>query len=137
MVTIALIYVEILFEGDIVSKLSACEKFFINKIAFGLQIDGYSLGQSDIEALLGSGIKRDDEVVKRIKSSLALAHSNEIDEFKDGNLDTDPSVVWEENVIKIYKGRETLLRDVIVEWYTKHTRPGFLDIIKNIFSGRR
>jgi hypothetical protein len=137
MVTIVLIYVIILIEGDNLGKLASCEKFFLNKIAFGFEIDGYSLGQSDIEILFGGGVKREEEFVKRIKNSLTLSYSSELDGFKCGTSASDPSVVWEEQVIKLYKGRETLLRDIVVEWYSRHTRPGFLDIIKNIFSGKR
>jgi hypothetical protein len=119
------------------SKLSSCEKFFIEKIAIGLEDVEYSIGQGDIESLLGNGLNRDDQFVKRIKSALNSSHSRDLDNFKNQIVTLDPSTVWEESIIKLYKGRETLLRDIVVEWYSKYTKPGFFDFLKSLFKGKR
>jgi hypothetical protein len=118
------------------SKLSSCEKFFIEKIALGLEDVGDNIGQGDIENLLGNGINRDDGFVKRIKSALNSSYSKELDSFKSQTISVDPSSVWEESVIKIYKGRETLLRDIVIEWYSKYNKPGFFDFLKSLFKGK-
>jgi hypothetical protein len=119
------------------SKMSSYEKFFIGRIAWGLESLGYSISQEDIEILLSSRLNPDDEFVKKIKSALSSAYSKDVDSFKRKLVSMDPSELWEESIIKLYKGRETLLRDVAVEWYSKYTRPGFWETIKSLFKGRK
>lgn len=104
------------------SRISSCERFFISKIGLGFEGIGKEISQHDVECLLGDGIKRDAEFIEAIKNALSYSYSS------------DPSEsIWEEYIKKLYKGRETLLRDVVVEWYAKLCKPGFWDIVKGMF----
>lgn len=115
------------------SKISSCEKFFIGRIALGLENTGYNMSKEDIELLLGEGLNRDEEFVLKIKNALINSYSADLNAFKHKIVTIDPTSMWDESVIKLYKGRETLLQSVVVEWYSKYKRPGFFDIIKNLF----
>lgn len=115
------------------SRISSCERFFIGKIGLGFEEMGKEINQHDVECLLGDGIKRDVEFIDIIKKSLSYSYSKDISDFKNGVLEYSPDSIWEESIIKLYKGRDTLLRDVAVEWYSKQNKPGFWEMIKGIF----
>lgn len=115
------------------SKISSCEKFFIGRIALGLKNQGWDITQKDIETLLSEGLDRDEEFVLRIKNALVGAYSADLEDFKHKIVTTDPSSIWDESVIKLYKGRETVMRDIVLEWYSKYKKPSFWESIKKMF----
>lgn len=115
------------------SKLTSCEKFFIGRIALGLENTGYSISQEDIETLLSEGLGRNEDFVLRIKNALINSYCADLNAFKHKIVTIDPSSMWDESVIRLYKGRETLMRDIVIEWYSKYKKPGFLETIKKLF----
>lgn len=115
------------------SKISSCEKFFIGRIALGLENMGEAINQKHIERLLSESLEGDREFMDKIKSALTSAYSKDINDFKKKLVAVDPLPLWYGSVIKLSKGRETLLRDIVIEWYSKYTKPGFWNIIKGLF----
>lgn len=106
------------------SKMTGCEKFFVSMIGEGLDRLSDSISIDDIEYLYENSLDIDDNFNKRIRASLKEA-------FKYCDKDK-----VEENVIKLCKGRETRLREIVVMWYSKEVKPSFWDTIKNIISGK-
>jgi hypothetical protein len=115
------------------SKLATYERFFIGKIALGLENSRDSICQEDIQSLLSESLHGEKDFVQRIKNALSNIYSKELSDFKAGSLSKDPEKTWEEDVIKLYKGRETLLRDIVIEWYSNYRKPGFWDWVKELF----
>lgn len=105
------------------SKLSTSEHFFIEKISEGMELKGKPITIDDIQALLSNGLHCKASFKAEIIAALNAA-------FTD---------IDEENVKKLceklYAGRETLLRDLVIEWYKKsHAPKGWLDKLKSLFS---
>lgn len=104
------------------SKISTYEKFFIGVIAEGLEESGDEITQGDIELLLSECIVREEGFSQKIKNALAEAHPENID-----------ASVWDEYIVKLYKGRETILRDLVIEWCASYRKPGFWERVRSLF----
>jgi hypothetical protein len=115
------------------SKIPTYERFFMGRIALGLEGSGYHITQEDIELLLSERIEEDIDFSLKIKNALTSSYSKDLEDFKKKLVTSDPSSAWEESVIKLYKGRETVLRDIVVEWYSAYKKPGFWDLVKGLF----
>lgn len=115
------------------SKLSSYERFFLGRIGVGFDNLGWDIKGEDIEKLLGSPLNIDEAFNASIKSALVSAYSEDVDKFKRKLVTESPTAFWQESVKKLYKGRETLLRDIVVEWYSKYSEPGFFEKLKRLF----
>lgn len=115
------------------SRITSYEKFFIGRIALGLDYLGGCMEKDDLEKLLSQSLTCDVEFKEKIKNALKWSFDDDVKKFNKKIVIQDPSEFWDETFIKLYKGRETLLRDIIIEWYPIENKPTLLDIIKSFF----
>lgn len=94
------------------AKINSSEKFYIEKISQGLIILRKELNQHKLEKLLSSSLEEDKQLNKDIKEALDIIY---ISETKDNEA---LKMKYKNNLIKIYKGRETFLRDIVIKWYS-------------------
>jgi hypothetical protein len=113
-------------------KTASYEKFFLGRVACGLEGLGERMSQEDIEKLLSQGLKCSDEFKNRIKDALTFAYSRDVNEYNKNPMPGDSSALWNDSANRLYNGRETLLRDIFVEWYGRSKKPGFFNIIKKL-----
>ncbi|GIW48743.1 MAG: hypothetical protein KatS3mg079_219 [Caloramator sp.] len=102
------------------SKLSTPEKFFIGRILYGLEQTGNKIEQEDIELLLSQRLEIEDVFKEKIKNALIFSYCDDIDKFNRKIVTLDPKSMWDESLKKLYKGRETVLRDLVVDWYSSY-----------------
>lgn len=118
------------------SKISTPEKFFIGRILYGLEQTGNRIEQEDIEILLSQRLDIEDEFKEKIKNALIFSYCDDVEKFKKKIITLDPKSMWDESLKKLYKGRETVLRDLVVDWYLSYfdkKENSFLDKIKSLF----
>ena len=111
------------------SKIPSYEKFYISKIVSALESQNYPSCDKVIQMLLSDSLHEDKSFNELIEKALELSYKNDISESKESARES-----WNEHFIKIYKGRENNLKNIIIKWYPKHEHPGFLDRIKNFFN---
>lgn len=93
-------------------KINSSEKFYIQKISQGLNILKKELNQHKLEKILSSSLEEDKQLNKDIKEALDIIY---ISETKDNKT---LKMKYKDNLIKIYKGRETFLKYSIIKWYS-------------------
>lgn len=121
------------------SKLSSHEKFFIGRILYGLDSTGIEYEQSDIELLISQRLQIEEEFKNKIYNALIFSYCDDVDKFKKRIVTVDPESLWQESYKKLYKGRETVLRDLVKEWhesYFKENDISILNVIKRIFKNK-
>lgn len=118
------------------SRLSTPEKFFIGRILYGIEQTGNKIEQEDIELLLSQRLEIGDEFKEKIKNALIFSYCDDIDKFKRKIVTLDPKSMWDESLKKLYKGRETVLRDLVLDWYSSYfdkKEKSLLDKLKSLF----
>ncbi|MEF9952932.1 MAG: hypothetical protein RR840_02190 [Clostridium sp.] len=111
------------------SKITSAEKYYIDKINRGFEGINKDFTQEKILMLLGSPMNGDEKFLREVKRALDAVYIKELKgDSKDGIM-----TKYKANAIKLYKGRETLLRDLVIEWYSSSTMPSILDSIKIFF----
>ncbi|MCX7950947.1 MAG: hypothetical protein N2594_03240 [Clostridiales bacterium] len=102
------------------SKLSSHEKFFIGRILYGLDSLGCEYEQSDVELLLSQRLEIEDEFKNKINNALVFSYCDDVEKFKKRIVTVDPESLWQESYKKLYKGRETVLRDLVTTWHQSY-----------------
>ncbi|EYE89859.1 hypothetical protein Q428_00170 [Fervidicella metallireducens AeB] len=115
------------------AKINSCEKFFLGKIAEGLEIMSQKFTKEDIELLLSSKPEFSENIVLKFKNSLDFAYKNDLKQYKDKLTEVNPEPLWENNIVKLYKGRDNVLRDLVIQWYISYQKPGIFSLVKSVF----
>ncbi|MEG0371332.1 MAG: hypothetical protein RR645_03460 [Clostridium sp.] len=110
------------------SKITSAEKYYIEKVNEGYELINKNFTGDDIRCLLGSSLSTDSKVLKELKRALDAVYIRDIKQMADEAKST-----YKSYAIKIYKGRETLLRDVVIGWYSSPAMPSIMDSIKGMF----
>ncbi|GFR34445.1 hypothetical protein [Thermobrachium celere] len=117
-------------------KLSTHEKFFIGRILYGIEHTGNSVDKSLVETLLSQRLDIEEEFKTLVKNALIFSYCDDVEKFKKKIITIDPKSMWDESFKKLYKGRETVLRDVVLEWYSSYfdnKEKNILGFIKKFF----
>ncbi|MEG0568308.1 MAG: hypothetical protein RR898_08665 [Clostridium sp.] len=112
-------------------KITSAEKYFIDKINRGFETINRDFTQEKILTLLGSPMQGDDKFQREIRRALDAIYIKEL----NGDSRDRTMARYKTNAIKLYKGRETLLRDLVIDWYSSSSMPNILDSIKTLFKG--
>lgn len=104
-------------------KINSAEKFYIEKISKGFNINKKELTKNKIEIMFSSTLEENKELYRDIKNALDVTY------ISDVKTNENLKEKYSSNLIKIYKGRETFLRDSIIKWYSDNSIPS----IKNIY----
>lgn len=110
-------------------KITSSEKYFIDKINRGYEAINKDFTQDKILILLGSPMNGNDRLEKEIRRALDAIYIKEL------NGDSREGIMtrYKANAIKLYKGRETLLRDVVIDWYSSSSMPSIIDSLRGLF----
>lgn len=111
------------------SKMNSAEKFYIEKISEGYEIINKEFTHEKILALLISSLDIDEGFNKEIKRALDAIY---IRESKDENKEAIQEK-YKDYAVKLYKGRETFLREAVINWYASDSMPSIIDSIKGMF----
>lgn len=109
------------------SKINSAEKFYIEKISEGFELINKDLTHDKVLHLLSSSLSEETATYKEVKRALDAIY---IKEVKDNSPIKEK---YSEYAVKLYKGRETLLRDTVIAWYSDNSMPSILDSIKGLF----
>ena len=107
------------------SKLSSSERFFIDMAALGMESSGDPISEGDIQLLLSSGLN----CCATFKHSCISALSTT---YKSPGF---PKELVEDQIKKIYCGRENLLRDIVLQWYKETVNPPLFERLKKLVQG--
>ena len=110
------------------SKMNSAEKFFIEKISEGYEIINKEFTESQVFILFSSSQTENKTIYKEVKRALDAVYIKEI------KNDESIKEKYSKYAVKIYKGRETMLRETVINWYTNNSLVNIFDSIKSIFN---
>ncbi|KMT22910.1 hypothetical protein [Clostridium cylindrosporum] len=111
------------------SKINSAEKFYIEKISEGFEMINREFTHEKLLILLSSSLKEDGSIHREIKRALDAIYIKET----KGDEAQPIKDKYKSHALKLYKGRETLLRDTVIEWYSSSSMPSIIDSIRGIF----
>lgn len=111
------------------SKMNSAEKFYIEKISEGYELINKEFTDSKILSLFSALLNADESFNKEIKRALDAIYIKE----SKGEHKAVIQDKYRLYAVKLYKGRETFLRESVVNWYSSNSMPNMLDSIKGLF----
>ena len=108
------------------SKLSSCERFFIDLIALGMETDGKHISKQDIQQLLSCSPNHDRVFLDSCISALNVVYATP----------SFPRELIEEQVKKLYCGKDSLLQEAVLQWYKGIISPTLFQKLKRLVQGQ-